>query len=375
MSGPLVSVVVPAFNAERYLARTLTSASAQTHPDLEIVVVDDGSTDRTAEIVRAAAAADPRIRLVRQSNAGVAAARNRGIDDAQGHFIAPLDADDLWHPEKIERQLRRFAERPECGLVYCWSIGIDEDDRVVSQRISPASFEGDVFAAIAFQNFIGNASAPLIRRDCLEAVGGFDETLRAAGGEGCEDRKLYLDLAARYDFTIVPLFLVGYRQIAGSMSWNHTAMLRSHELIMAEIRARGPELPARIFRWSLARTEFYLGLRAISSRHAAEGLALCASAFCRDPNLLFSHWARYSVSRGLRKLANIRSGERAPFARSPIDREISPPGWAVRRQRSFAAAIRSRGHPADGRRLDHAARAGGGAVPAARLTRVAAGPG
>lgn len=351
------------------------SASAQTHLDLEIVVVDDGSTDRTSEIACAAAATDPRIRLVRQANTGVAAARNRGIAQSRGRFIAPLDADDLWHPEKIERQLGRFAERPECALVYCWSIGIDEDDRVMSQRISPSSFEGDVFAAIAFQNFIGNASAPLIRRDCLETVGGFDESLRAAGGEGCEDRKLYLDLAERYDFALVPLFLVGYRQIAGSMSWNHTAMLRSHKLIMDEVRAHGPELPERIFRWSLARTELYLGLRAISARHAAKGLALCASAFLRDPNLLLSHWAWYSINRGLRRLANIRSGEHTPFAVSPIEREIVPPGWVVRRQRSFAAAVRSRGRPAERRRPAHTAPLGGEAVPTVRLTRAAAGPG
>jgi glycosyltransferase involved in cell wall biosynthesis len=349
VSGPLVSVVIPAFNAERFLARTLDSVSRQTYSALEIIVVDDGSLDGTAGIVRQQAALDPRVRLIRQENAGVAAARNRGIAESDGCFVAPLDADDLWHPQKIELQLRRFEERPSAGLVYCWSIGIDEEDRVMRQRVSPASFEGDVFAALVFQNFIGNASSPLIRRACLDEVGGFDPALRVAGGEGCEDRKLYLDIAERHDFAVVPRFLVGYRQLAGSMSWNYEKMLRSHELIMAQARRRRPELPERIFRWSNARTHFYLGLRALSSGRRRDGVRLCAAALLRDPSLLFSHWFRYSVGRALGKLAGIgraEAGVHVPFALSPLDRPIVPAGWSVQRQRKFVAATRIQRRPA-----------------------------
>jgi glycosyltransferase involved in cell wall biosynthesis len=345
VSGPLVSVVIPAFNAERFLARTLEAVSRQTYRTLEIVVVDDGSLDGTAEVVRRQAALDARVRLIRQDNAGVAAARNRGIAESNGCFIAPLDADDLWHPEKIERQLRRFEERPEAGLVYCWSIGIDEQDCVLAQRVSPASFEGEVFAALVFQNFIGNASSPLIRRGCIEEVGGFDQTLRAARAEGCEDRKLYMDIAERHDFALVPLFLVGYRQMPGSMSWNSEQMLRSHELIMAEARRRHPEVPERIFRWGHARTVFYLGLRRLHSAPLG-GLALCASALCRDPSLFFSHWFRYSVGRGLGKVVGTEEGARTPFAQSPIDRSAVPAGRTVQRQRDYAASVRTQRRPA-----------------------------
>jgi glycosyltransferase involved in cell wall biosynthesis len=343
VSGPLVSVVIPAFNSERFLARTLVSVSRQTYRALEIIVVDDGSLDGTAGIVSRQAAIDPRVRLIRQENAGVAAARNRGIAESSGCFVAPLDADDLWHPQKIELQLRRFEERPSAGLVYCWSIGIDEEDRVMPQRVSPASFEGDVFAALVFQNFIGNASSPLIRRDCLNEVGGFDPALRAAGGEGCEDRKLYLDIAERHDFAVVPLFLVGYRQLAGSMSWNYDKMLRSHELIMAQARRRRPELPERIFRWSNARTRFYLALRALSSGRRRDGVRLCASALLRDPSLLFSHWFRYSALRAVGKLAGrgrADAGVHVPFELSPPDHAIVRAGWSVQRQRNFVAETR-----------------------------------
>ena len=117
------------------LAETLQSAAAQTHRSLEILIVDDGSTDRTAEIAVEFCTSEPRARLIRQGNCGVAAARNRAIDEAKAEYIAPLDADDLWHPQKIERQLETFAASPPgVGLVYCWyaSIGCDEPGTVTA---------------------------------------------------------------------------------------------------------------------------------------------------------------------------------------------------------------------------------------------------
>jgi hypothetical protein len=149
-----------------------------------------------------------------------------------------------------------------------------------------------------------------------------------------------LDIAERHDFAVVPLFLVGYRQIPGSMSWRYDRMLRSHELIIAEARRRHPELPRRIFRWSDARTKFYLGLRAISSGSRRDGVALCASAVRRDPSLLLSHWFRYSVCRGIGRLAMKDHGVRIPFALWPVDGPIMPAGWSVQRQRAFVAATR-----------------------------------
>src|SRR5262249_3226700 len=119
--SPLVSVIVAAYNAERYIEETCLSVLGQTYTPLELVVVDDGSTDRTGAIVSALTASDPRVHLIHQTNSGVAAARNRAIAAARGEFIAPLDADDLWHSTKIERQVRRLQEcGPETGLVYCW---------------------------------------------------------------------------------------------------------------------------------------------------------------------------------------------------------------------------------------------------------------
>ena len=125
----LVSVIIPVRNGERFVSRTLISALAQTYEPLEVVVVDDGSTDRTATLVESVAARDSRVRVFRTQKNGVAAARNLAISQARGKLIAPLDADDLWHSEKIARQVESMqSSSPQVGLVYCGSIKIDEDD-------------------------------------------------------------------------------------------------------------------------------------------------------------------------------------------------------------------------------------------------------
>jgi glycosyltransferase involved in cell wall biosynthesis len=115
VSAPLVSCIIPVFNGERYLEETLDGVFAQTHRPIEVIVADDGSTDRSAEIASAYRHAVVR---VRQPNAGHAAARNLGLSVATGEYTAFVDADDLWHPEKLARQLERFAARPELGVVF-----------------------------------------------------------------------------------------------------------------------------------------------------------------------------------------------------------------------------------------------------------------
>ena len=153
---------------------------------IEVVVVDDGSTDRTATLVEAAAARDNRVRLFRTQKSGVAAARNFAISQARGKLIAPLDADDLWHPEKIARQVGLMqSSSPKVGLVYCWSIKIDEDDFLIwlppaapQPAVARSAPQGRVMAELALSNFIGNSSSPLIKRSCIEEVGGYDENLQ-----------------------------------------------------------------------------------------------------------------------------------------------------------------------------------------------------
>ncbi|EHJ61938.1 glycosyl transferase family 2 [Novosphingobium pentaromativorans US6-1] len=280
-----VSVIVPAYNAARTIGETLRSVTAQTHRELEIVVVDDGSADDTPAIVQGLAARDPRIRLLRQANAGVAAARNAGIAASTGRFIAPVDADDLWHPAKIERQLAVFRQGGErMGLVYTWFALIDGKSQVVQLRHRPCH-EGDVLAPLAFHNFIGNGSSALIRRSAFDRTGGYDTTLRARGGQGCEDWKLYFEIAEHHHFGFVPEPLTGYRDLPDNMSSDVLQMLRSRDLCTEDLLPRHPEL-AKAFQSGRNRLSRLLFHRAIRLGRTKEVIRLAEAIGRYDPAFL-----------------------------------------------------------------------------------------
>ena len=143
MTRGLVSVIIPAFNAAEYIRQTLNSVLAQTYQSLEVIVVDDGSEDGTGCHCRGIREKDARVQLVRQCNAGVGAARNTAIRMARGEYIAPLDADDIWFPEKLEKQVARMEQNgEETGLVYCWSIRVDKDGEFERCLQWPSKAEG-----------------------------------------------------------------------------------------------------------------------------------------------------------------------------------------------------------------------------------------
>jgi glycosyltransferase involved in cell wall biosynthesis len=239
-------VIVPAFNAEQTIDETLLSIRRQTHANLDIVVVDDGSTDRTHQNALNHSLADNRIRVIRQPNDGVAAARNRGIAEARADFIAPIDADDLWRPTKISRQLRALrAAGPEVKLVYTWSALIDENSKVIDWGTHPL-FAGDVLLALSQGNFVGNGSTALIRKSVLKELGGYDASLRTRQAQGCEDWSLFIRIAEEGHFAVIPDYLTGYRQAQGAMSRNIDQMLRSDALVRSEVVMRHPEYLSQI---------------------------------------------------------------------------------------------------------------------------------
>ena len=113
-----VSIVIPAYNASAYLAETLSSVCSSTFRDIEIIVVDDGSTDTTSDVVKTIEKFDSRVRLLSQPNCGMSAARNRGIDSSESDYIALIDSDDIWHPEKLRCQLQRLRDHPDHDFSY-----------------------------------------------------------------------------------------------------------------------------------------------------------------------------------------------------------------------------------------------------------------
>ena len=286
-SDRLVSVVIPAYNAEATLDETLRSVRAQSHAALEIIVVDDGSTDTTRGIAERHAANDARVQVLHQANAGVAAARNAGWQHAGSELIAFLDADDLWAPSKIERQLAALQSAGErVGLVYCWFATIDHASRITAMHDGP-QWQGDVTQPILMNNFVGNGSAALIRRDALVGAGGFDPGLQARGAQGCEDYLLYFRVAKAWHFALVPERMVGYRQLPQNMSSNRPRMLRSWMLVHDEMIAQRPER-ARAARQGVREYAGWLVNDAISHRAVAQLAALLWLLLTRHPRTTLS---------------------------------------------------------------------------------------
>lgn len=258
---PLVSVIIPAYNAERFIQTTLNSVLGQTYKHIEVLVVDDGSQDKTVEIVNSIAQKDPRVVLLRQPNSGVADARNLAIKKSKGLYIAPIDADDIWEPQNLEKQVQcLLGSEPSVGVVYAWSVDIDEEG-LLTGGFYNSTLEGNVYLALLYKQFLGNASASVIRHECFDKVGGYNPNLKLQNAQGCEDWELYLRIAEHYEFRVVPEYLVGYRQINSSMSRNYASMAKSHDLVLIGVQQRNPEIGAYIYRWSKSNFYRYLAFK------------------------------------------------------------------------------------------------------------------
>lgn len=205
---PTISVIIPAYNAEKTILETIQSVQQQTFSDFELIIINDGSTDRTLELLNTIQ--DPRIKTFSCKIKGVSEARNWGISQANGEFIAFLDADDLWTPDKLERQLAALRQNPKAGVAYSWTLFMDEQGEYFHAD-EPIFFEGNVYGQLLLRNFIASGSNPLIRREALESVGEFDSTLTH-----CEDWDYWFRLAAHWPFVVVPKPQIFYRQSSSS---------------------------------------------------------------------------------------------------------------------------------------------------------------
>ncbi|MBR8835694.1 MAG: glycosyltransferase [Stigonema ocellatum SAG 48.90 = DSM 106950] len=293
---PKVSIVIPAYNAIAYLPEAVDSVLQQTFTDFEVLIVDDGSSDGTVEWANQMT--DPRVRVISQTNQGSSGARNTGITAAKGEYIALLDADDLWEPTKLEKQLRYLSENPSVGLVDTWTILVDQQGKSMGKVVVSYAESDNVWKQLVqFKTVCCCDSTPVIRRSCFETVGLFNGDLRFL-----EDLDLWIRLASRYTFGVVKEPLVRYRQHPGSKSTNcqgtleafRTIIEKAFESVSAEL------LPLR--ERGYGRVNLYLAWKAINNQDYQQALHFNRQAIAHYPQLLLSwNYIRQTIALALLK--------------------------------------------------------------------------
>lgn len=232
MPEPLVSVVIATYNMAAYLPLAIESALGQTYRNVEVLVVDDGSTDGTRDVVERLLE-DRRLRYIVQRNGGQASAKNRGVREARARFIAFLDADDIWVREKLETQIPLFLRSATLGVVYSRVAYIDEAGRDLGIADN-ALFRGRVSGPLLVRNFIGFGTS-VVRSECFERLGGFDESIRMG-----IDYDLWLRLSTQYEFDFVDRPFLRYRVWPGQMSGNCKGRYANGIAIMERFLAQYP---------------------------------------------------------------------------------------------------------------------------------------
>ncbi len=231
-SDPTVTVLIPVYNQAQYLHESIDSVLRQTWTDLELLVVNDGSTDRTPAVM---AEFGSRIRALHKANGGTASALNLGIRNARGKWLAWLSADDIWEPTKIALQLGKAQHEPTAALVYTDFKIVDGAGKELDRFVAPAPRTRIArLIKLIRENYI-NGSTVIVRKDVFDKVGLFDETNRHS-----QDFDLWLRIATRYDIVHVPEPLVRYRIHTGQGSVDVSAMQRSHDSVVAR---RSREMP------------------------------------------------------------------------------------------------------------------------------------
>jgi len=313
---PLVSILVPAFNTEATLAQTLQSALASSYPNLELVLVDDGSTDATTAIAQAIAREEKRVRVFRQRHRGVSAALNFGLAQCRGEFVARLDADDLWHPSKLAKQVKLLAANPSVALA-CTDVRYVDAGGCLVRDAAPQTMAGKALCQCLYYGIVGGGSSALMRRSTLETVGGYDEDL-----DVWEDLLLHLKVARLGEIAFIPEYLTGYRLRRDSSSANLERSLTSWRLAKRRIETEIPGIPGYVHRWSHARRLLELAEGFAWERRCGTGAKLLAESLVSDPTRT-TEFLAYRLRRRLSANRRSPQGEFLPFAEADVTRTFA----------------------------------------------------
>lgn len=275
--SPAVSVVTAAYNVAGYIGQTLESALAQTFRDFELIVVDDGSTDGTRDIVDGIS--DPRVCLVSRPHQGASCSLSDGVALARAPYLSFLDADDLWSPSKLERQVQFLDDHPNADLVFSWSRMIDEQgvDTGLTARLWTGSIS---FSQLLVDNVIGNGSALMMRREALVAAGGIDATLPA-----CHDLDAWLRIALLRSGNVwaIPEFLTFYRRRPGQLTGDVPLMESCFDRLMEKMRTLAPAAVARVEKKARSNMQRFYAYGWYQSRDYSRALRWMTRSFRRAP--------------------------------------------------------------------------------------------
>lgn len=219
--APTVSVITPTFNRADFIGETVESILAQTFGDFELLIVDDGSTDNTREIL-SPYLSDKRLRYFYQENQGQSVARNRGLTESRGQFLCFIDSDNVWLPNKLESQLNFLREHPEVDIVYGDIITIDETSKEIG-RENMRRISGHIAGDLLRDNFV-SINTSMVRRQCYTELGGFNEKDRLA-----EDYDLWLRYSTRFKFHYMPEYFAKYRVMDDQISSDKSARFWANE--------------------------------------------------------------------------------------------------------------------------------------------------
>lgn len=286
----LFSVIVPTYKAQKYIAKTIKSVLAQTYPHFELIIVDDESPDQSVEICRQFQ--DPRLKIISQKNRGLAGARNTGIRHSQGDYLAFLDADDLWLPEKLEKHLQHLESSSQVGISFSRSEFIDSEDRSIGTYQMP-KLKNITASYLLCRNPIGNGSAPVIRREVFTEIKFqdnlygtvedfyFDESFRQSEDIECWIR---IAIATKWQIEGIPEALTLYRVNSEGLSADITKQLISWEKVIEKTYSYSPELVSRWEGRARAYQLRYLARRAVRFKDGNRAVNLVNRS-------LITHWA------------------------------------------------------------------------------------
>lgn len=306
---PRVSVVIPAYNVERYIKATLRSLQSQSLSSFEAIVVDDGSTDKTTRIIQDFCRQDVRFRLFRKPNGGLSSARNWGIRQARCPYIALLDGDDIYFKNKLSTHVLVLDNSPQVSVVYSASRAIRDDDRPTFINLSGKPLFNNTVLSLLCKNFVGHGSNAVFRQSLVKKIGLFDETLQS-----CEDLDFWLRIAeAEGKFYRIPEILCGYRIRPSGLSFNVKQMQQTLRQVIEAACDRNPELVTPMLPTIRAYSYRYLARLSAGAGQSKQASAFIDQAWAADPSIFY---------RDVRSLVTLLAVKLNPLSQRLISRTL-----------------------------------------------------